>query len=129
MLIYCPECGNGCSPEASACPKCGHPLAPPFDLNALQASVETPPLTQQEIWAEETTRMRTPVKERSGAPGTAAVLSVLWPGLGQIYRGEINGGFTWMICVFVGYFLLIVPGLVLHYMCVTDAHGPHRTRF
>lgn len=52
MLIYCSECENGCSPEAETCPKCGHPLQAPLDLNALQASIETPPLTAQEVLAE-----------------------------------------------------------------------------
>lgn len=28
MLIQCPECDNGCSEEATSCPKCGHPLKP-----------------------------------------------------------------------------------------------------
>jgi TM2 domain-containing membrane protein YozV len=54
-------------------------------------------------------------------PGVAAVLSFFLPGLGQIYKGQIFNGLLWMIVVFVGYALLVVPGLVLHLCCVIGA--------
>ncbi len=27
MMVLCKHCQNKCSPQAAACPKCGHPLA------------------------------------------------------------------------------------------------------
>ena len=129
MLIYCPECENGCSPEAPACPKCGHPLRVPIDLDDLHASVKPPPLTQQELWAEERVSMTPPVDLRPllWSPGAAAVLSLCFPGAGQIYRGRLMRGFAWLLCVAIGYVCLILPGMMLHALCVGDAYSgdPH----
>jgi hypothetical protein len=46
------------------------------------------------------------------------VLSFLVPGLGYIVKGHVRLGLFWMVCVTVGYFCLIIPGIVLHSMCV-----------
>ena len=54
-------------------------------------------------------------------PGVAAVLSFFWPGLGQIYRGRLADGLLWMIAVPVGYVCCIVPGIVLHWLCIFAA--------
>lgn len=50
MQVYCPECENGCSPEAPSCPKCGHPLKVAADVNVVQLP---PPTTRLEMPAEE----------------------------------------------------------------------------
>jgi len=54
-------------------------------------------------------------------PGVAALLSFLIPGAGQIYRGETAKGIAWFVFVVVGYFLFILPGLVLHLVCIVAA--------
>jgi hypothetical protein len=54
-------------------------------------------------------------------PGTAAFLSFLIPGWGQIRRGKTKVGFIWMLAVLVGYFLMILPGLILHLLNILDA--------
>jgi TM2 domain-containing membrane protein YozV len=51
----------------------------------------------------------------------AAVLSFFIPGLGQIYRGDIFAGFIWLIVVIVGYVMLILPGFLLHIVCIITA--------
>ncbi len=56
--------------------------------------------------------------------GTAMVLSLVWPGLGQIYRGRIWAGLAWMATTFIGYLLLVIPGLLLHFCCVIAAGKP-----
>lgn len=55
-------------------------------------------------------------------PGTAAFLSFLIPGWGQMRRGKIKAGLIWMIVVIAGYFLMIVPGLILHAICMLDSY-------
>lgn len=55
------------------------------------------------------------------SPGVAAVLSFFIPGVGQIYKGDILSGILWLIIVPIGYFLLIVPGLILHLICIITA--------
>jgi TM2 domain-containing membrane protein YozV len=60
------------------------------------------------------------------SPGVAAVLSLIIPGAGQMYTGQIGLGLFWLVIVPIGYVMLIVPGLVLHAICVfTAAAGAH----
>jgi TM2 domain-containing membrane protein YozV len=54
-------------------------------------------------------------------PGVAALLSFLIPGAGQIYKGQIAQGIAWFVFVVVGYALFILPGLVLHLVCIVAA--------
>lgn len=54
-------------------------------------------------------------------PGVAGVLSLFFPGAGQIYRGETGAGIVWLLAVFIGYLCCIVPGFVLHILCVVAA--------
>jgi hypothetical protein len=55
------------------------------------------------------------------SPGVAAALSVLLPGAGHLYSGREKAGLLWMLATFVGYICLIVPGLILHILCVASA--------
>jgi len=61
------------------------------------------------------------IRERRFNPLIAGVLSVLIPGLGQLYKGQLLRAALWFIMVGVGYVLLVVPGLVLHVLCVAGA--------
>ena len=61
-------------------------------------------------------------RQKKWNPGTAAVLSFFIPGAGQIYKGEIMEGIFWFVFIVVGY-VFILPGLVLHILCVMNAHG------
>jgi TM2 domain-containing membrane protein YozV len=47
-------------------------------------------------------------------PGIAAILSLVIPGAGQMYKGNVASGILWLIRVGIGYCLLILPGLILH---------------
>ncbi len=53
-------------------------------------------------------------------PGIAAVLSLVIPGAGQLYAGRPGSAAVWFIVVMIGY-LLILPGLFLHVLCVISA--------
>lgn len=55
-------------------------------------------------------------------PGTAAFLTFLIPGWGQMRRGKMKVGLIWLVIVLLGYFLIIVPGLILHGVCMLDAY-------
>lgn len=59
-------------------------------------------------------------------PGLAGVLSFLIPGLGQIYRTKILAGFLWGVFTIMGYFCLVVPGLILHIACICNAVSGNR---
>ena len=96
-LIKCPECSNQISDLAFSCPSCGYTLR------------------KQE--AQE----KVAIVSAPFSPGIAAVLSFLIPGLGQIYKTQILGGLIWFMVVLIGYFFLVIPGLILHLICIISA--------
>ena len=53
-------------------------------------------------------------------PGIAAALSLIIPGAGQLYAGRAGSAAVWFFVVMIGY-LLILPGLFLHVLCVISA--------
>jgi hypothetical protein len=97
-LINCPACNKEISRVAVACPSCGHPINP---VQVPVASQETP--------------------KRSWSPGVAALLSLIIPGAGQMYKGQVGAGLLWLIFVVGGYFLFIIPGVILHLVCIFSA--------
>lgn len=62
------------------------------------------------------------------SPGVAAVLSLIIPGAGQIYAGRVGGGIAWLVFVVVGYLLFILPGALLHLVCIFNAYSTAGTR-
>jgi TM2 domain-containing membrane protein YozV len=62
-------------------------------------------------------------------PTVAALLSLLVPGAGQLYAGRPLSGLVWFLVVTLGYLMLIVPGVLLHIVCVASAaSAAHHTR-
>lgn len=59
--------------------------------------------------------------KRKWNPGTAAVLSLIIPGAGQVYQDRILWGLIWLVVVVLGYVMFIIPGIVLHILCVISA--------
>ncbi len=53
---------------------------------------------------------------------TAAFLSFLLPGWGQMRRGKTAQGLIWMVVVIAGYLLMVVPGVILHILCMLEAY-------
>ena len=53
--------------------------------------------------------------------GTAALLSLVIPGLGQLGQERIGMGAALMIAAACGYAACIVPGIVVHIWAVVDA--------
>ena len=54
-------------------------------------------------------------------PAIALLLSLIIPGLGQLYKGQAIAGIMWFFLVIVGYVFFIVPGLILHGICCIAA--------
>lgn len=61
------------------------------------------------------------IRERRFNPVIAGALSFFIPGLGQLYKGQFWGALLWFIFTGVGYFLLVFPGLILHFFCIVSA--------
>jgi hypothetical protein len=58
---------------------------------------------------------------RFWSPGVAAVLSLIIPGAGQMYKGRVLIGLMWLFVTIVGYLLFILPGFFLHILCIITA--------
>ena len=66
---------------------------------------------------------------RRPAPGIAAVLSVLLPGLGHVYSGRLAAGFGWFLAAAFGYWAILVPGFLIHVVSVWAAYrSAYRSR-
>lgn len=107
-LIKCPECGKEISDLAKACPSCGCPVhSGSVDETESVRIVQMPPMK--------------PKKN----PGVAVVLSLLLPGLGQLYNGQIGIGLVMMVII-VGMYILgslgIFIGAGLHVWLIYDAY-------
>jgi TM2 domain-containing membrane protein YozV len=61
------------------------------------------------------------VPQLKWSPALAAALSLVVPGGGQIYRGKVITGFLWALLVAMGYSLYILPGIILHLVCISFA--------
>ncbi len=55
-------------------------------------------------------------------PGIAAVLSVLAPGLGQVYAGRLLAGGLWFLATLASYSAILLPGFLVHALCVWSAY-------
>jgi len=62
------------------------------------------------------------VVRRAPSPGIAAVLSVLLPGLGQVYSGRLLAGGLWFLATTFSYSALLLPGFLVHILCVWSAY-------
>src|SRR4051812_45839326 len=61
------------------------------------------------------------VQQPAWSKGTAAVLSLVIPGAGQMYKGQVANGLVWLVAVIAGYAFFISPGILLHICCIVGA--------
>jgi hypothetical protein len=62
------------------------------------------------------------IMRRAPSPGIAAVLSVLAPGLGQVYTGRLVAGGIWFLATALAYSAVLLPGFLVHAFCVWSAY-------
>lgn len=74
-----------------------------------------------EILDEDLRRKRVRELRRQQFYPLAAFLSWIFPGLGQIYKGQVLRGFCWMFAVFAGLMCCVAPGVVLSVLNIFDA--------
>jgi hypothetical protein len=53
-------------------------------------------------------------------------MSLLLPGAGQVYKGRVAIGVAWFVVVAAGYWLVGLPALLVHLMCVVMAGSAAR---
>lgn len=66
-------------------------------------------------------RVREIVVRRAPSPGIAAVLSVLLPGLGHVYSGRLGSGALWFLGTAFAYWAVVLPGFLIHALCIWSA--------
>jgi TM2 domain-containing membrane protein YozV len=98
----CRFCGEEILRVARKCKHCGEFLDPALRNPGSATYVTHTVVHQEPKWS----------------PGVAAVLSLLIPGAGQMYKGHVLRGLLWLIFVPVGYIMLVIPGLILHALCI-----------
>jgi TM2 domain-containing membrane protein YozV len=59
---------------------------------------------------------------RKKSPGLAAFISFLLPGTGQMYGGKVGKGIIWLLAGVLGYWLWVVPGIIIHLCCLVNAY-------
>ncbi|MBN2831438.1 MAG: hypothetical protein JXL82_04095 [Candidatus Omnitrophica bacterium] len=52
-----------------------------------------------------------------------AFMSFLIPGLGQIIKGQVGKGILIFVVILTGYFLMIIPGIIMHIIAICDAYN------
>ncbi len=97
-IVLCPACHEVVPEDADTCAHCGGPLCP-----ARRAPVH--PIAGPRIWNWR----------------IAGLLSLICPGAGQLYKGQLKAGLFWLLAVTLLYLLVFPLGVFLHLVCALNA--------
>ena len=119
MPKFCPSCGSPLQNEnANHCPNCG------AAIQARPAPVQ--PVTPQPVPVQPAPVQPVVQQVQAELPKNtiiAALLSFFFPGLGQVYNGDLKRGAMFLVGTFVGLLLVILPGLIVWVYQLYDAYS------
>jgi hypothetical protein len=111
----------------TTCPRCGSTADEAGWCAACQQRVGSPAV----VLVEKRSSSRRPRRwlvRRKYLHLTAALMSLLIPGAGQVYKGRFITGAAWFVIVVAAYLLIGPPALIIHLMCVVTAGSAARVR-
>lgn len=101
--MTCPYCAEEIKDEAIKCKHCGEYL----DIELRESRSFANNYSEPKI--------------KKWNSGIAAILSLVIPGAGQMYKGNVLRGFMWLFIVMFSYGYLGISGLILHIICIITA--------
>ena len=104
--IPCPRCST-LATETGWCERCQQRITPPREYRFEQRSTSPRPRR----WKVRRRFLHT----------TAALMSLILPGAGQVYKGRVVQGIVWFVVIAASYWLVGLPALIVHLMCVITA--------
>ena len=110
---------------ATPCPRCGGAANAAMWCDACQRRVTPAPVYRIEKRSS-SRRPRRWMVSRKHLHSTAALLSLIVPGAGQVYKGRTLAGVAWFVATVAAYFLVGFPALLIHLMCVITAGSAAR---
>ena len=109
---------------ATLCPRCGAPGTADW-CEACQRRITSPREYRIEQRSSDRRPRRWRVKRRH-LHKTAALMSLLLPGAGQVYKGRVAVGAAWFVVIVACYWAVGLPALLVHLMCVVTAGSAAR---
>jgi len=116
-MTYCENCGAAVKAGDAFCENCGAPITP--------ARGEIPPPAAEggphpEPAGKEQGDIAGPAREKN-AP-LAAIASLLFSGLGQVYNGSFGKGLMIFVGTLIGLLIFIIPGILVLGYGIYDAY-------
>lgn len=118
--IPCRYCGEDIAETAVKCKHCGEFLdGRPQPQQAAPQQINVAPQPQAPVNVTVVQNVGDNSKRWSRL--IAGLLSLVIPGLGQLYKGQFLNAVVWFVLTIIGYVALVIPGVILHVLCVIGA--------